>query len=106
MNNTSFTVEELRTTWHALSDLDRADRVENIHENGFSLREIASYLNCSASLLSHLLQAAQAPFEDRALARQGLLSTRDLVRRARSTGIRRANRHREEIAFEKERRNI
>jgi len=40
------------------------------------------------------------------LARQGLLSTRDLVRRARSTGIRRANRHREEIAFEKERRNI
>ncbi len=59
-------------------------------------------LNCSPSLLTHLLQAGQAPLEDRALARQGVLSTRALVRRAKAVGIRRTALHREEIAYERE----
>jgi hypothetical protein len=53
-------------------------------------------------LLTHLLQAAQAPIEDQVLARQGALSTRALVRRAKATGTRRTALHREAIALERE----
>ena len=65
-----------------------------------SLRELASHLNCFASLLSYLLRAASAPAEDRELARSGEISARELVRRAVSSGSRPASIAREALAFD------
>ena len=95
-------VADLQSRWYSLHDLDRAQAVKSIHQSGVSLRALSASLNCSPSLLTHLLQAGQAPPEDRLLAHQGLLSTRGLVRRARTVGTRRTALHREEIAFERE----
>jgi lambda repressor-like predicted transcriptional regulator len=95
-------VADLQSSWCSLHDLDRAQLLKSIHQSGVSLRALSSALNCSPSLLTHLLQASQAPPEDCLLARQGLLSTRALVRRARTVGARRTALHREEIAYERE----
>jgi DNA-binding transcriptional MerR regulator len=102
MTDTSFAVADLQSRWYTLNDLDRAQAVKSIHQSGVSLRKLASFLNCSPSLLAHLLQAGQAPLEDRVLARRGELSTRALVRRAKATGTHRTALHREAIAFENE----
>jgi lambda repressor-like predicted transcriptional regulator len=102
MNVASSLIADLQTSWYSLHDLDRAQELKSIHQSGVSLRVLSSALNCSPSLLSHLLQAGQAPPEDCLLARQGLLSTRALVRRARTVGARRTALHREEIAYERE----
>lgn len=69
---------------------------------GMSLRELASHLNCSASLLSYLLRAAQAPAKDRELARSGEISTRELVRRSGSQARRPVPVTREALEFESE----
>ena len=53
---------------------------------GISLRALAKALKRSPSLLRHLLEALQAPPEDQSLARQGKLTTNELVRRAREAG--------------------
>ena len=95
-------VADLQSRWYSLHDLDRAQAVKSIHQSGVSLRALSSFLNCSPSLLTHLLQAGQAPPEDCLLARRGLMSTRALVRRARTLGARRTALHREEIAYERE----
>jgi hypothetical protein len=95
-------VADLQIRWHSLHDLDRAQAVKSIHQSGVSLRALSSFLNCSPSLLTHLLQAIQASPEDCALARRGLMSTRALVRRTRTTGVRRTALHREEIAYGRE----
>jgi len=102
MNVASSLIADLQTSWYSLHDLDRAQLLKSIHQSGVSLRVLSSALNCSPSLLSHLLHAGQAPPEDCLLARQGLLSTRALVRRARTVGARRTALHREEIAYERE----
>jgi transposase-like protein len=96
-------VSDLRSRWHLLCDLDRARAVEIIHENGMSLSELAPKLNCSASLLSYLLRASRAPVEDRELARSGAISTRELVRRSRTSGTRLKTRQHEAIEFEHQR---
>ncbi len=96
-------VADLQGKWHTLPDLDRARAVYNIHQAGVSLRALAKDLNCSPSLLRHLLVALQAPATDRALARDGRISTRELARRARATGIRRAARHQEALELDRER---
>lgn len=103
MTDTSLTIADLRTRWFTLADLDRAQEIEFIHRLGVSLSELATALNCSPSLLTRLLQAAQASIEDRQLARQGVLSTRSLSRRSKACGARRTAMHGEEIAFERER---
>jgi len=100
MTDTSFAIADLQSRWHILHDLDRAQAIKSIHQAGVSLRKLASFLNCSSSLLTHLLQAGQARLEDRVLARRGELSTRALVRRARATGTRRTALHREAIALD------
>jgi hypothetical protein len=82
MTDTGSAIADLQSHWHALCDLDRARAVQSIHQDGMSLRALAPQLNCSPSLLSHLLWAAQAPTEDRELARCGEMSTRELARRA------------------------
>jgi DNA-binding transcriptional MerR regulator len=102
MADTSFAIADLRSRWYTLNDLDRAQAIKVIHQSGVSLRKLAPFLNCSPSLLSHLLQAGQAPLEDRVLARRGELSTRALVRSAKATGVRCTTLHREAIAFERE----
>ena len=95
-------VADLQSRWCSLHDLDRAQAIKSIHQSGVSLRAPSSSLNCSPSLLTHLLHAGQARPEDCLLARQGMLSTRALARRARTVGARRTAIHREEIAYERE----
>jgi hypothetical protein len=52
-------------------------------------------------LLRHLFAALQAPPADRFLARQGKISTNELVRRSKAAGIRRSSMHREAREFER-----
>lgn len=103
MTNTSIVIADLQSRWFKLVDLDRAQEVEFIRRLGVSLGELATALNCSPSLLTHLLRAARASIEDRGLARKGLLSTRALVRLVQVDGVRRPAKHHEDIAFERER---
>ena len=98
--DTGSSVADLRTRWHKLCDLDRARAVQSIHRAGVSLRGLALHLNCSPSLLSHLLRAARASAEDRELARSGAISTRELVRRTGSSATRPRSIHGEAIAFD------
>ena len=100
MTDTKLAVADLRSRWHAFCDLDRARAVQSIHRAGVSLHELALHLNCSPSLLSHLLRAARARAEDRELARSGEISTRELVRRAGSSAFRSRSIHGEGIAFD------
>lgn len=103
MTDTRCTVADLRSRLHTLCDLDRARAVQSLHQDGMTLRAIASQLNCSPSLLSHLLRAAQASAEDRELARCGEIGTRELARRAGSSGTRSTSMQREAVAFDLER---
>lgn len=103
MIDTNLAVTGLRSTWHALPDLDRSQAVKSALQSGTSLRALAAVLNCSPALLTHLLQAGQAPPEDCVLARQRILSTRELVRRAKLVGTYLTALHGEEFAFERER---
>ena len=68
-----------------------------------SLRALGPQLNCSPSLLSCLLRAAQAPAKDRERARCGEISTRELARRAGTSQTRSTSTPYEAIAFECER---
>ena len=63
----------------------------SIHKAGTSLRALAKGLNCSPTLISDLNVAAQAPLPDLILARQGKISTRELVRRAKAAVARNAS---------------
>lgn len=97
----SSSITQLQSQWFQLSDLDRAQAVAAIRRSGTSIRQIALGLKFSESLLRHLLLARQAPPEDQALARQGRISTNELVRRSKAANIRRAERHRQAIALQR-----
>ena len=99
MNTSSSHIADLKAKWHTLNDLDRGRAVSAIQQDGTSIRELAREINCSESLLRHLLIAIQAPAEDRLLARQGKISTNELVRRARAAGIRRTGKELESREF-------
>jgi transposase-like protein len=99
----SSAVAELKTRWPNLCDLDRAQAVLSIQQEGMSLRKLARHLKCSPSLLSYLLRAAQAPAAVLARARKGEISTRALAAIAGTVGTRGIVRHHEAIAFERER---
>jgi transposase-like protein len=88
-------IADLQQKWAGLNDLDRARAVHQIHEAGTSLRTLAKALNCSPSLLRQLNQAAQAPPLDRILARKKKISTRELVRRSKSSKAQQAAKERE-----------
>jgi len=75
---------QLRTRWADLSDLDRALEIGVIHRSGLSIRKIANGLQPSESLLRHLLWCLEASAEDQDLARQGKISTNELVRRGQA----------------------
>jgi transposase-like protein len=94
MTSLSSAIADLQSTWHTLNDLDRGRAVFAIQQDGTRLRELARKLNCNESLLRRLLKAIQAPIEDQLLARQGTISTSELIRRAKAAGDRRtANEH-------------
>jgi transposase-like protein len=77
-------VNQLKNDWDPLRDLDRARAVAKIKQSGISIRQIAKRLDRGESGLRHLLLALQAPAADLVAARQGKLSTNDLVRRAKA----------------------
>lgn len=83
MTNTS-SIAQLQSDWFKFSDLDRATAVLGIQQTGISIRSIAAQLHFSEPLLRHLLQALQAPACDQDLAREGKISTNELVRRAKA----------------------
>lgn len=101
MSDTSEAIFDLQSKWDTLCDLDRAWAVRAVHQTGTSLRELAKALKRSPSLLRHLIEALGAPPEDQFLARQGKLSTNQLVRRARAAGIGRAAKQREALELER-----
>jgi transposase-like protein len=102
MENTS-SIAQLQSDWFRFSDLDRASAVLAITQSGISIRKVAAQLHLSESLLRHLLQALQAPACDRDLARQGKMSTNELVRRGKAAGHRRSPHHRETSALDRDR---
>ena len=83
MTNYSSAVADLQARWFKLSDLDRARAVFSIKQTGVSIRNIASQLHLSESLMRHLILALRAPLEDLCLARKGIISTNQLTRNAR-----------------------
>jgi hypothetical protein len=101
MNYTTPAIADLKSKWYTLNDLDRARAVSTIKRSGTSTREIAFHLNCSESLLRHLLTALQAPQDDRDLALCGEISTNELARRARATGARHIAKNGEAREFER-----
>ena len=72
-----------------------------IKQTGISTRKIAAQLHFSESLLRHLLKALPASAGDQDLARQGKISTNELVRRAES-GLR-PNKNHEMLAIDRDR---
>jgi hypothetical protein len=106
MTTTSPALANLQSQWHALHDLDRAQAVSAIKQSGISTRKIAEFLGFGESLLRRLLLALQAPPEDRYLARQGKLSTNELVRRSKATGIRRTAKQRESLQLDRTQASI
>jgi hypothetical protein len=94
-------IAQLQSDWLGFSDLDRAGAVLAINHTGISTRKIAAQLHLSESLLRHLLLTLKAPACDRDLARQGKISTNELVRRAKATGLRRSPQHSEVLELER-----
>jgi len=94
-------ITRLQVDWHRSSDLERARAVHTIKQSGVSIRKIAAELQVSESLLRHLLHALQAPSSDRVLAKQGEITTNELVRRAKAAGLRRDAHQREAIELER-----
>ncbi len=97
MARVPMSISDLQAKWPKLLDVDRALAVHAIHKTGKSFRELARELNCSASLLRHLDQAAQAPIIDLLLARKVNGSTRALVRGAKASRLQRVADAREEL---------
>ena len=100
MTNTP-SIAQLQSDWFKFSDLERAGAVLAIKQTGISTRKVAAQLQLSESLLRHLLQALQAPACDRDLARQGKITTNELVRRAKAAGLRRSPDHSEALELER-----
>ena len=101
MNDLPASISDLQSQWQTLSDLERGRAIQAIHLAGASFRQLAKALGRSLTLIRHLCQAAQAPAGDQYLARQGKISTNELVRRARAAGIRGDARRREAIELER-----
>jgi lambda repressor-like predicted transcriptional regulator len=78
------TVEDLRARWATLHDLDRGKAVKRLNESGNSTRSLAKELGCAESSLRNLLAATRAPAVDRLSAKNGRISTRELVRRSKA----------------------
>jgi hypothetical protein len=90
VTNTSSAVADLQKKWPILdNDADRAKAIHNLHAAGVSLRALARALDCSLTRMRQLNVAAEASKEDLQLARDGKISTRELVRRSKAAAKRR-----------------
>lgn len=87
MKDNSGSISTLQSKWGSLHDLDRAQRVRALHRSGTSLNKLAKAVQCSPSLLRHLLEALEAPKTDQLLARAGKLTTNQLVRCAKAARV-------------------
>jgi hypothetical protein len=96
-------IEQLKQDWDKIHDLDRARSIDAIKRSGTSVRQIAKQIGRSDPLLRHLLTALEAPMVDRALARQGKISTNELVRRAKAAAARRSTMRDQDLAHERQR---
>jgi transposase-like protein len=94
-SSTPDAIHQLKRAWGELADLDRAQAVFKIKRSGTSIRQIARQIGKSESLLRHLLKALDAPAADRAAARQGNLSTNELIRRTKAEAKRLSAQRRE-----------
>jgi hypothetical protein len=75
-------LSSLEKKWPKLNnDVDRAVALGPVHGKGVPYRLLAEKLNCSESRVRYLCQAAKAPLADLFQARDGKISTRELVRR-------------------------
>lgn len=99
-------MSELQASWINRNDLDRAADVHAIHRSGTSIRQIASQLHKKESSLRRLLRMLDAPAVDRLLFRQGKITGNELVRRAKTDGLKRAARHQEELKLKRERQTL
>ena len=93
-------MSELKSRWMGLADIERARAVDSLRSAGASIRAIGRYLGFSESNLRHLLEALDASSEDQELAEHRLLSTRELVRRARTRKLRQDAEQRELLRFQ------
>ena len=94
-------IAQLQSDWFRFSDLDRASAVLAINQTGTSTRKVAAQLQLSESLLRHLLLTLKAPACDRDLARQGKISTNELVRRAKAASLHRSPDHSEALELDR-----
>lgn len=106
MNNTGNTISALQSSWKTLHDLDRARAVHRLHKSGMSFNEIAKAIPCSPSLLRHLIAALGAPKADQLLARDGKLTTSQLVRCAKVAKIRHGVEKKEAIDLKRTKESI
>ncbi|MDR3411086.1 MAG: hypothetical protein P4L87_09125 [Formivibrio sp.] len=95
------TVADLKNRWDTLHVLDRAKAINTIRQSGISIRSLAVQLGRSEATLRRLLETARAPLLDRTLARQGKISTNELVRRSKAAMASRAAKNRETLECER-----
>ena len=75
-------VADLQSGWQLLHDVDRSERVVEILNHGTSGRTLAAALNCDEKQIRNLVNIAGATNRDKAQARAGEISSRELLRRA------------------------
>jgi hypothetical protein len=100
---TTSSIIKLKNEWPRLHDVDRARAIFRISKSGLSIRQIAVHLECSESSLRRLLKTLKAPAADQDLARQGKISTNELVRRAKTAEIQRIAKQQEKLALQRDR---
>ena len=98
------TIEQLKGDWNQLSDPQRAQNISQIRKQyGLSIRQIARRLSCSESLLRRLLKVLRAPAQDLVLAREGKITTNELLRREKAAAHLRDQQQRKAAQQDRER---
>lgn len=77
-------VDSLRRDWPTLHDVDRGEQIAQILSSGMSGRTLADAVRCDEKHIRHLATADRAVPDDKAAARAGQISTRELVRRVKA----------------------
>ena len=86
----SAALADLKKKWPGLkNDLQRGKKLNDVHKLQVSTRTLAQALGCSATRIRNLIAADRAPLEDRFLARNGEISTRELLRRSKQAEAKR-----------------
>jgi hypothetical protein len=75
-------VADLQCGWQTLPDVDKGEKIAVILKHGTSGRTLASALKCDEKQVRNFAKIASTTDRDKAQAREGAISTRELVRRA------------------------